>query len=59
MATITKGNPYTHYQESRTSHRNDGFGQCAWCGNDPKTLYSYNGERKQFCNKDCRRSYYN
>lgn len=54
MATIAKGNPYTHYEETRESVPNhEGKLECAWCGQTPYTLYRYNWSRKPFCNRDC------
>ena len=72
MATITKGNPFTHSEETRTSMPgHEHYGGCDWCGQTPRTLYVYGaapgtiGDRpryssltyRAFCNKGCARSF--
>mgnify|MGYP001581414318 CR=1 FL=1 len=61
MNTITTGNPYTHEERTRTSYgRKDllyGYGVCDWCGQIKHRLYSYDGNQKIFCNRECYRSY--
>lgn len=62
MARITKGNPYTHWEETRESWNNSGGERdCFWCGQRPRTLYEYNDSsengRKLYCNKDCYNAY--
>ncbi len=62
MATLTRGNPYTHYEETRHSIAGrDVYGGCDWCGKTPRVLYRWGTERKfgnmswrWFCNKECR-----
>lgn len=65
MSIITKGNPYTHYEETRESIPNKSKHEhCWWCGNRPKTLYKYYTDNQYytsptwFCNKDCYKAFY-
>jgi len=60
MATICKGNPYTHQEEKRESVsgklvNEDG---CFWCGRQRNPLYRYNNTKGLFCNKGCWRAYH-
>ena len=55
--TITKGSPYSHYEETRES-RPGGGDTCDWCGQKRKTLYKYNNRKGWFCNKECYSSYH-
>ena len=60
MATITKGNPFTHSEMARTSvPGREVYGGCDWCGQPRRTLFIY-GNRpmlpyspRHFCNLDC------
>lgn len=58
MALITKGNPYTHYEETRESKVNHSQEECDWCGQKPKYLYKYNNRKGWFCNKGCYLDYH-
>ena len=60
MATMTVGNPYTHYEITRTSMpgRIGLSSGCFWCGQHPRTLYSYNNDVRFFCNKKCAEAYF-
>lgn len=59
MAKISWGNPYTHEEHMRESYKNiDRLKGCAWCGNKPKTLYTYDNNKTLFCNKNCRHDYH-
>ena len=59
--TMTWGNPYTHEEHSRTTYsKRDllyGYGCCDWCGQIRYRLYSYDGHKGIYCNKDCYDSY--
>uniref|UniRef100_A0A6M3JXK5 Uncharacterized protein n=1 Tax=viral metagenome TaxID=1070528 RepID=A0A6M3JXK5_9ZZZZ len=56
MATISKGNPYTHSESERTSKAGHGQ-ECDWCGQKPEVLYRYNRGRGWFCNLSCWKCY--
>lgn len=62
MKTTVWGNPYTHKEHSRTSYgKKDlryGYAVCDWCGYIRRRVYSYNGNRKLFCNARCYESYH-
>ena len=54
MATIVKGNPFTHEESKRESKVNYMPQEaCAWCGQKPKYLYKYNDTKHWFCNRGC------
>lgn len=59
----TWGNPYTHEEHSRECHPNNPkthwVMSCDWCGQKPRRLYRYDGDRHWFCNRDCYNSYHN
>ncbi len=56
MARIDWGIPYTHGYHTRKGLAGKGRA-CNWCGKTPRVLYQYDGEKEEFCNKECRSSY--